>query len=181
MLFLISYTMKINTIAINLMLIISIALAALFPDVVLGDSQNDYGADKVLVIKSEKLLLLLKNGEILKSYKVALGKKPGPKVRQGDKRTPEGLYIIDRRYISKKFYKSLHISYPNPSDIARAQKSGDPPGDDLEIHGLPKEFEDLGTFQSKLNWTRGCIAVSNAEIDEIWELVANGTPVKIIP
>jgi len=163
------------------MLIISLALAALFPDVVLGNSQNDYGADKVLVIKSEKLLILLKNGEILKSYKIALGKNRGPKIRQGDNRTPEGRYIIDRHYISSKFYKSLHLSYPNHSDITRAQKSGYHPGNNVEIHGLPKEFEDLGTFQSKLNWTKGCIAVSNSEMDEIWELVANGTPVVIIP
>ncbi len=173
--------MKCITVAIKLMMIISIVHTALFPNLVLGNSQNSRGADKVLIIKSEKLLLLLKDGEILKSYKVALGKKMGPKVRRGDNRTPEGVYFIDRHDISSKFYKSLHISYPNPSDIIRAQKSGHSPGDELAIHGLPKGFEDLGTFQAKRNWTKGCIAVSNEEMDEIWELVTDGTPVKIIP
>jgi murein L,D-transpeptidase YafK len=173
--------MKIRNISINFILIICIAYVALLPDFVMGHSQNNIKADEVLVIKHKNLLLLLKDGIVIKSYMVSLGKQKGPKVRQGDSRTPEGLYTIDRHDNSSKFYKSLHISYPNRSDIIRAQKSGYPPGNELAIHGLPEGFEDLGKFQSKRNWTKGCIALSNQEMDEIWELVSDGTPVEIIP
>jgi murein L,D-transpeptidase YafK len=138
-------------------------------------------ADKVVVIKDEKLLLLLRNGKILKSYKVAIGRNPGRRVRQGDNRTPEGKYVIDRRNPMSSYYKALHISYPNASDIRIARELGVSTGEEVLIHGLPEGFEDLGTSHADLNWTRGCIAVSNEEMDEIWELVADGTPIKILP
>jgi murein L,D-transpeptidase YafK len=138
-------------------------------------------ADKVVVVKNEKLLLLLRKGEVLKSYKVSIGRNPGRRVRQGDNRTPEGLYVIDRRNPRSSFYKALHISYPNASDVRIATKLGVSPGGEVSIHGLPSGFEDLGASHADLNWTRGCIAVSNEEMDEIWELVADGTPVNIIP
>jgi len=138
-------------------------------------------ADKVVVIKNEKRLLLLRNGEILKSYKVSIGRNPGRRVRRGDNRTPEGIYVIDRRNPTSSFYKALHISYPNASDVRIARKLGVSPGGEVLIHGLPSGFEDLGASHSDSNWTRGCIAVSNEEMDEIWQLVADGTPVKIIP
>lgn len=138
-------------------------------------------ADKVVVIKNEKLLLLLHNGEVLKSYKVSVGRKPGRRVRSGDNRTPEGIYVIDRRNPKSSYYKSLHISYPNASDVRIARQLGVSPGGEVAIHGLPSGFEDLGASHAELNWTRGCIAVSNEEMDEIWQLVADGTPVKIVP
>ena len=138
-------------------------------------------ADKVVVIKGEKLLLLLHNGKILKSYKVSIGKNPGRRVRRGDNRTPEGNYVIDRRNPRSSFYKALHISYPNASDIRIARKLGAPTGEEVLIHGLPDGFEDLGASHADFNWTRGCIAVSNEEMDEIWEFVADGTPIKILP
>lgn len=138
-------------------------------------------ADKVVVIKNEKLLLLLRNGEILKSYKVSIGRNPGRRVRRGDNRTPEGLYVIDRRNPKSGFYKALHISYPNASDVRIARKLGVSPGGEVLIHGLPEGFEDLGASHADRNWTRGCIADSNEEMDEIWQLVADGTPVNIIP
>lgn len=138
-------------------------------------------ADKVVVIKGEKLLLLLHNGKILKSYRVSIGRNPGRRVRRGDNRTPEGIYVIDGRNPRSRFYKALHISYPNASDIRIATKLGVSPGEEVLIHGLPEGFEDLGTSHADFNWTRGCIAVSNEEMDEIWELVADGTPVKILP
>lgn len=138
-------------------------------------------ADKVVVIKNEKLLLLLHNGEVLKSYKVSVGRKPGRRVRSGDNRTPEGIYVIDRRNPKSSYYKSLHISYPNAFDVRIARQLGVSPGGEVAIHGLPSGFEDLGASHAELNWTRGCIAVSNEEMDEIWELVADGTPVKIVP
>ena len=173
--------MKIKSFPISLILIITLACVALFPGLVIGNSQDKIKADEVLVIKHKNLLLLLKEGKVLKSYNAALGRKSGRKAQKGDNRTPEGLYIIVQHDADSRFYKSLHLSYPNRSDIIRSQKSGYPPGNALAIHGLPEGFEDLGTFQSKRNWTKGCIAVSNEEMDEIWELVENGTPVEIIP
>jgi murein L,D-transpeptidase YafK len=138
-------------------------------------------ADKVVVIKDEKLLLLLRNGKILKSYRVSIGRNPGRRVRRGDNRTPEGRYVIDGRNPRSSYYKALHISYPNASDVQNSRKLGVSPGGEVLIHGLPSGFEDLGASHADLNWTRGCIAVSNEEMDEIWQLVADGTPVRIIP
>ena len=139
-------------------------------------------ADKVVVVKGEQLLLLLRKGEILKSYRVALGRRPlGPKVRQGDGRTPEGTYFLDFRNDHSKYHRSIHISYPNELDIANARRHGVSPGSDIMIHGLPRGFEDLADVHTTRNWTKGCIAVSNAEIDEIWRLVPNGTPIEIRP
>lgn len=138
-------------------------------------------ADKVVVIKDEKLLLLLHDGKILKSYKVSIGRNPGRRVRRGDNRTPEGNYVIDRRNPNSSFYKSLHISYPNASDIRIARTLGVSTGEEVLIHGLPEGFEDLGPSHADFNWTKGCIAVSNEEMDEIWELVADGTSIKILP
>lgn len=139
-------------------------------------------ADKVVVIKSERLLVLLRNGEIIKSYKVALGKRPeGPKERAGDSRTPEGLYSLDRRNVNSRFHRALHISYPNADDIRHAKEHGVSPGRDIMIHGLPKSFEDVGEWHRIVDWTKGCIAVTNSEIDEILKLVPDGTPIEIKP
>jgi murein L,D-transpeptidase YafK len=138
-------------------------------------------ADRVVVRKKEGIMLLLKNGETLKSYRVALGREPGPKNRQGDNRTPEGTYVLDSRNSRSRFYRSLHISYPNAADISAARKHCVNPGRDIMIHGLPKGFEDLAEYHTDRNWTKGCIAVSNAELDEIWRLVPNGTPIEIRP
>lgn len=138
-------------------------------------------ADKVVVIKNEKLLLLLRNGKILKSYRVSIGRNPGRRVRRGDNRTPEGSYVIDGRNPRSRYYKALHISYPNASDVRNARRLGVSTGEEVLIHGLPSGFEDLGASHADLNWTKGCIAVSNEEMDEIWQLVADGTPVRITP
>jgi murein L,D-transpeptidase YafK len=142
---------------------------------------NVLQADRVVVLKREGVMRLLKNGETMKSYRVALGRQSGPKTHQGDCKTPEGIYLLDRRNDRSKFYRSLHISYPNASDIAAARKRGVSPGKDIMIHGLPKGFEDLDDLHTMRNWTKGCIAVSNAEIDEIWRYVPNGTPIEIRP
>lgn len=139
-------------------------------------------ADKVVVIKKKRLLLLVKDGEILRSYRVAIGRNPvGTKTRQGDNRTPEGEYILDRRNSRSRFYRSIHISYPNSADINRAQQRGVSPGSDIMIHGLPRNYEDVGDLHTVTDWTRGCIAVTNAEIDEILSFVPDGTPIEIRP
>jgi len=138
-------------------------------------------ADKVLVIKNEMRLVLLNHGAILKSYKVAFGRNPGRKTRRGDGRTPEGRYIVDGRNSASRFHKALHLSYPNAFDVVNSRVSGVPPGGNIMIHGLPAGFDDVGPLHAARNWTRGCIAVSNAEMDEIWQLVPDGTPVEILP
>jgi murein L,D-transpeptidase YafK len=137
-------------------------------------------ADKVLVLKGERKLLLMKGDEVLKTYSVSLGGNPvGPKIREGDSRTPEGNYVLDRHNSHSQYYKSIHISYPNAEDLARARKLGVPPGGDLFIHGLPNDYH--GPSQQLGDWTDGCIAVTDADMDEIWRAVANDTPIEIKP
>jgi murein L,D-transpeptidase YafK len=137
-------------------------------------------ADKVLVLKGERKLLLMKGDEVLKTYSVSLGGSPvGPKVRQGDSKTPEGKYVLDRHNAKSQYHRSIHISYPNAEDVARAKKLGVPPGGDVFVHGQPHDFS--GTSQQLGDWTDGCIAVTNAEMDEIWRAVADGTVIEIMP
>lgn len=139
-------------------------------------------ADKVVVIKSKRLMMLLHNGEIFKTYKIALGKQPiGHKNREGDQKTPEGSYILNSRNSKSKFHLSLNISYPNGSDILRAQEFGVSPGGSIMIHGLSDDLKNLGKLHRILDWTNGCIAVTNSEIEEIWQLVPDGIPVEIKP
>ncbi len=139
-------------------------------------------ADRILVEKAKRTLTLFSGDMPLKTYRVALGKNPlGHKLRQGDMKTPEGFYSIDYRNPDSRFHKSLHISYPNERDIRRALSSGFPPGGHIMIHGLKKELEWTGAYHRVLNWTDGCIAVTNSEIQEIWNIVPDGTPVEIVP
>jgi len=139
-------------------------------------------ADQVVVLKSMRTLTLISHGEVLRKYKVALGGSPaGAKQQQGDHRTPEGHYILDRRNPKSRFYKSIHISYPNEKDRREAAKRGVLPGGDIMIHGLPNGFAWLGATHRETDWTDGCIAVTNSEMDEIWDLVPDGTPIEIKP
>ncbi len=140
------------------------------------------GADRVIVYKQERKLVLLSQGKELRSYKVALGSEAvGPKTRQGDHRTPEGSYVLDGRNPNSHFYKAFHISYPNLKDIAAAKKLGVSPGGDIMLHGLAKEYAWVGKAHLLHDWTDGCIAVTNEEMDEIWRLVRVGTPIDIKP
>jgi murein L,D-transpeptidase YafK len=135
-----------------------------------------------VIRKAAREMVLLSQGKVLHSYKVALGKSPvGPKTRQGDMRTPEGLYTIDGRYAQCQYHRALHISYPSTTDRAQASKLGVDPGGDLLIHGLPNGMGFIGKAHRLWDWTKGCIAVTNAEIDEIFRLVPNGTPAEIQP
>jgi murein L,D-transpeptidase YafK len=138
--------------------------------------------DKVLVVKSERKLHLLSRGEILKSYRVSLGKQPnGPKHYQGDKRTPEGFYWIDWRKASEKYNLSMHISYPNQKDLQHAREKGLPPGDMIMIHGTPLDDEYPEWYFHTLDWTEGCIAMRNRDMREVWSLVKDGTLIEIRP
>jgi murein L,D-transpeptidase YafK len=139
-------------------------------------------ADSVVVVKKERTLTLMSRGTVLKTYKVALGGEPvGPKMRQGDHRTPEGTYILDHRNAHSRFYRAIHISYPNARDLAQARKLGVASGGDIYVHGLPNGYGWLGGNHRLKDWTDGCIAVTNEEIDEIWRAVKDGTPIEIKP
>jgi murein L,D-transpeptidase YafK len=138
--------------------------------------------DYLLVKKSERKLYLMQDEKPFRQYKIALGENPiGPKQRSGDSRTPEGRYVLDWRMESPKYYKSIHISYPNDQDIQSAKQRGVDPGDMIMIHGLPTGRDWRGLSIQDVDWTSGCIAVTNAEIDEIWRYVKDGTPIEIEP
>jgi len=139
-------------------------------------------ADRVLVLKKERTLQLFSDGKVIKSYKVALGGDPiGPKTRQGDHKTPEGVYVLDSRNPHSEFHKSLHISYPSVTDRAAARKKGVSAGGEVFVHGLPNGYGWVGAHHREKDWTDGCIAVTNEEIDEIWLAVPDGTPIEIRP
>jgi len=139
-------------------------------------------ADYVLVRKSSKELTLFSGSMRLKTYKIALGKNPvGHKVMEGDKRTPEGTYFIDARNENSKYHLALHISYPDAIDAMKARSLGSSPGGSIMIHGTGDEYEWMGNLHASINWTDGCIAVTNEEIEEIWNLVPVGTPIEIRP
>ncbi len=137
-------------------------------------------AEKVIVYKSKRQLHLIKSGNIIKIYQVALGDNPlGHKQKEGDERTPEGIYTLNWRNSKSAFYKSIHISYPKTSDCVSAKKTGVSPGGNIMIHGLPKKMGWLGSMHTLKDWTNGCIAVSNEEMDEIWALVKNDVVIEI--
>jgi L,D-peptidoglycan transpeptidase YkuD (ErfK/YbiS/YcfS/YnhG family) len=139
-------------------------------------------ADKVLIEKKERRLALLSNGEVIKTYKIALGGNPvGPKERQGDNKTPEGTYIIDSRNGNSGYHLSLHISYPNEKDKMRAKELGVSPGGDIMIHGIKNGLSWVGASHAQVDWTKGCIAVKDEEMEEIYKLVPNGTTIEIRP
>jgi tetratricopeptide (TPR) repeat protein len=136
--------------------------------------------DRIRIEKSARRLMLISQGEVLKSYKIALGGNPiGPKERQGDDKTPEGTYVIDARNRDSRFHLSLHISYPNERDKKRAKELGVSPGGDIMIHGIKNGFSSVGDAHAGVDWTKGCIAVTDQEIEEIDKLAPNGTIVEI--
>ncbi len=147
-------------------------------------NQSHHGwskADYVLVEKAKRRMTLYRNGRVLRSYQVSLGKGGlAPKEREGDMKTPEGMYYIDGRNPDSKYHLSLHISYPSPKDIRRARAKGVSPGSHITIHGVGSK---VGWFENVAykfrDWTLGCVAVTNREIEEIWYLVPDATPVEI--
>ncbi|MGO8757952.1 MAG: L,D-transpeptidase family protein [Terracidiphilus sp.] len=139
-------------------------------------------ADSILILKKDHVLELLRGGKVIRTYKVALGRGGlAPKEREGDGRTPEGHYIIDSRNAASHYHRALHVSYPNEEDRKRAAKLGVSPGGAIMIHGLPNGMGWIGAAHRLYDWTLGCVAVTDAEIDEIWDLVPDGTPVEIRP
>lgn len=140
--------------------------------------------DKVVVKKSERKLELISHGKAVRQYRVALGNAPeGHKYREGDGRTPVGNYVLNWRNPNSDFYKAIHISYPNAQDRFNSQRLGYKPGGNILLHGMPKYIQSKSVLREYANrdWTKGCIAVQNHEMDEIWRLVPDGTPIQILP
>jgi murein L,D-transpeptidase YafK len=139
-------------------------------------------ANLVVVTKSARRLDLYRGGSLLKSYSVSLGGHPlGPKQRQGDGKTPEGQYVLDYRNPGSSFHRALHISYPGPADRAAARLSGVDPGGQVMVHGIANGLGWLGRLHLALDWTDGCVAVTNQEMDEIWRAVPAGTRIVLKP
>jgi murein L,D-transpeptidase YafK len=139
-------------------------------------------ADHVLVVKSEFKLYLEKDGKILKAFHVVFGSNPkGHKIQQGDGRTPEGRYILDDKKEDSAFYKAIHITYPNEKDKKRAKDLGVDPGGMIMIHGQKNGIDFPSSITQLFNWTDGCIALSNSDMDEVWEAVDIFTPIEIRP
>jgi murein L,D-transpeptidase YafK len=147
-----------------------------------GRAEPPKKADRILVLKQQRQLQLLRDGIVLRSYPIALGRHPnGPKHQRGDGRTPEGLYVIDYRFPSRSYHLSLHISYPDAVDQARARRLGVRPGGNIVLHGMPAAFGHNDPARFFRDWTDGCIAVGNIAIEEIWNSVEDGTPIEIRP
>jgi len=139
-------------------------------------------ADSVLVRKSERKLYLMRQGEILRTYKVSLGARPeGHKQYEGDYRTPEGKYRLTRRNPNSEYFLSIQIDYPNAEDVARARKMGLKPGGAIMIHGEPNVPKRSRDYYRNVDWTEGCIAVSNSDMVEIWLMTPPNTPIEIAP
>lgn len=139
-------------------------------------------ADRILVLKAARRLELLKDGVVLKTFRIMLGAHPfGPKHFQGDDRTPEGVYVIDGRLPHSAYHLALHISYPNDADRAYAAALGRDPGGSIELHGLPNWYRWPKPVGYVKDWTDGCISVSDRAIEEIWAAVDDGTPIEIRP
>ena len=148
----------------------------------LGSAHSEEMADMVLVEKSKSRLYLMKEGKAFASFHVAFGSNPkGHKQEQGDGRTPEGRYILDYKNPGSAYYKSIHISYPNAKDRKEAQKRGVDPGGDIMIHGQKNGYGPLSILVQRFNWTNGCIALSDRDMDAVYDAIRPGTPIEIKP
>jgi murein L,D-transpeptidase YafK len=167
---------------LKLPLLVILSLCATLPVGGQTVSESATKVDRIVIVKSTRTMNLMSSGKALKAYKVALSSNSvGRKERLGDNRTPEGLYTVDRKNAHSAYHLALHISYPNAEDRTRAKKLGVNPGGEIEIHGIGAKYGYLGALHRQMDWTQGCIAVTNEEIDEIWKLVSAGTVVEIRP
>jgi len=165
-----------------LVLVAGLLVALLCAHYELHPLSPDARADRILVEKSAHRLTLFRGKTPLKSYQIALGRSPiGQKQREGDYRTPEGIYAIDSRNRESTCYRALHVSYPSRGDRTRDARLGVAPGGDIMIHGIGNGYGWLGSFHRLFNWTSGCMAVTDEEMEEIWRAVPNGTPIEIKP
>jgi len=162
-----------------LAIVAAIAASAAVPG---SAAEPDGKADRIVVFKAKRELDLMRGGVLLKAYPIALGGHPiGAKYRRGDRRTPEGVYVIDGRLSVTPYHLALHISYPDATDRVRARAAGVRPGGEIFIHGMPARFGRTDPVRFFRDWTNGCIAVGNRAIEEIWQAVDDGTPIEIRP
>lgn len=146
-----------------------------------GAAKGD-SADYVFVDKARRMIHLFQEGLLIKSYRIGLGNTPvGAKQKAGDGKTPEGSYIIDSRNSGSNYHLALHISYPNQEDLDLARSKGIDPGGAIMVHGLPNEKWKKAFIRHPSDWTKGCVAVKDAEIEEIWDMVSIGTPIDLCP
>lgn len=136
----------------------------------------------VRVLKTDHKLQLLSDEKLVHEFHVVFGANPkGHKMQEGDERTPEGSYILDYKKTNSAFYRAIHISYPNAKDIASAKSRGVKPGSDIMIHGQKNGLGWLSFISQRFNWTNGCVALPNKDMDIVWALVKEGTPIEILP
>ena len=139
-------------------------------------------ADKVIIEKAARKLYLLQDGEVFRTFDIALGIMPvGDKEREGDFKTPEGNYRLDLRNPDSDYFLSIRVSYPDSKDLADARKRGVSPGGSIMIHGQPNEPTHSETYYRTQDWTNGCIAVSNSDMIDIWLMTDENTPIEIRP
>jgi murein L,D-transpeptidase YafK len=163
-------------------LLCALAIAALSMTALAAPVHLGANAERLVIYKSEHTLLVVVDGQVYRSYRVALGKTPhGAKLCRGDMRTPEGAYFVARRMPQSRFHLALSLSYPSPTDVQRARDYGCDPGGDIEIHGLTRASEWIGEYHAERDWTNGCIALTNQQITELYRMVSVGTPVEIYP
>lgn len=142
----------------------------------------DAEADLVVVEKAKRQLLLYSDGQVLKRYRVSLGRVPvGAKEREGDRKTPEGQYLVDFRKTDSAYFRALHISYPSAADAEAARNKGVRPGGAIMIHGIRNGLGWVGRLHRFVDWTAGCVAVTNQEMAELWRTIPDGTPIELKP
>lgn len=164
------------------LLALSVAATLIWANHTVNPLPDGVRADRVVVEKSRRTLTLYAQGRPLKRYDIALGRSPlGPKRREGDGKTPEGRYRIDHRKADSGYYRALHVSYPSPADAAAARAAGVSAGGAIMIHGLRNGLGWVGRLHRVMDWTLGCIAVTNPQMDELWRAVPDGTPIEIRP
>ena len=162
--------------------LVILALSVLTPGTQPQAPALQNAVDEIVILKSARAMNLENNGRVIKTYKVALGRQPvGAKDREGDHKTPEGEYTVDAKNSQSDYHLALHLSYPNDADRERARALGVSPGSDIEIHGLPKGYGWIASGHRLMDWTDGCVAVTNSEIEEIFAMVPVGTRVEIKP
>jgi len=138
--------------------------------------------DLVIVTKSTSRMALIRNGKVMRQYRIALGGRPkGHKLEEGDQRTPEGRYTLDYKKYDSAYYRAIHISYPNHEDQLRANALGINPGGLIMIHGQSPNSSHSAKKIQQYNWTDGCIAITNQQMDELWRSIRVGTPIEIWP
>lgn len=177
----------------NILLSLLLSFSALLPPFAVAAAQNpdSFGsgaqmlelpvADHVVVLKSERRMLLMKGSEVLRSYRVSLGLMPtGPKEHNGDYRTPEGRYLLGKRNAHSDYFLSVQVTYPNDLDVRRAHQSHEDPGGSIMVHGQPNFPRHSADYYRSQDWTDGCIALSNADMLEFWLLTQSGIPIEIM-